>query len=293
MSLVSNHVPINTVIIGANEYEGHYVFDLLFNNTSDIKPVSLSTDTHGTNNVNFALLDLFGYRFAPRYAKVKHKFNDLFTISCDQKSGQAAIKLNVPINYALIESEWEEIQRIICSLSQKTTTQSTLIRKLSNQKHKHRALAALQEYDRLVKCLYLLDYIDDATLRGYVQQALNRGEAYHQLRRAIAAVNGNRFIGGNDYQVSLDNECARLIADCIIYYNSSLLSALLTRFEISDETGAKEVIMKLSPVAWEHINLNGHYQFNKSIDRVNPVQLVEAVTARSVTAELIKMRLVA
>ena len=37
-SLVANHIPINAEIIGANEHESHYVFDLLFNNTTDIQP---------------------------------------------------------------------------------------------------------------------------------------------------------------------------------------------------------------------------------------------------------------
>jgi hypothetical protein len=151
----------------------------------------------------------------------------------------------------------------------------------------------LQEYDRLVKSLYLLDYIDNGTLRGYIQQALNRGEAYHQLRRAISSVNGDRFIGGNDYQVSIANECARIIANCIIHYNSTLLSALLTHFEIIDKVMAKEGAMKLSPVAWQHLILNGHYQLNKSIEQVSPAQLVEAITAHSLTRELTKMRLVA
>jgi hypothetical protein len=34
-SLVANHVPVNAKIIGANDHESHYVFDILFNNTSD------------------------------------------------------------------------------------------------------------------------------------------------------------------------------------------------------------------------------------------------------------------
>jgi TnpA family transposase len=42
---------------------------------------------------------------------------------------------------------------------------------------------------RLIKAQYLLDYIDDASLRQYVQRALNRGEACHFLTRAIASVN--------------------------------------------------------------------------------------------------------
>lgn len=72
MILVANHVPVNARVIGANEHESHNIFDLLFNNTSEIKPDILSTDTHGVNHVNFALLDLFGYTFAPRYARFSH-----------------------------------------------------------------------------------------------------------------------------------------------------------------------------------------------------------------------------
>lgn len=35
-TLVANHVPVNARIIGANEHESHYVFDLLFNNTTEV-----------------------------------------------------------------------------------------------------------------------------------------------------------------------------------------------------------------------------------------------------------------
>jgi len=58
-TLVANHIPINARIIGANEHESHYVFDILFNNTSEVQPDIHSTDTHGTNEVNFAILNMF------------------------------------------------------------------------------------------------------------------------------------------------------------------------------------------------------------------------------------------
>jgi len=55
-TMVLNHVPINATIIGTHEHEGHYIYDLLHNNATDIKPERHSTDTHGTNQVNFSLL---------------------------------------------------------------------------------------------------------------------------------------------------------------------------------------------------------------------------------------------
>jgi len=37
-TLVANHIPVNARIIGANEHESHYVFDVLFNNSTKIQP---------------------------------------------------------------------------------------------------------------------------------------------------------------------------------------------------------------------------------------------------------------
>ncbi|MGI9286138.1 MAG: Tn3 family transposase, partial [Pseudomonadales bacterium] len=263
MTLVSNHIPLNTKIIGANEYEGHHVLDLLYNNTTDLQPDTISTDTHGTNRVNFALLDFFGYAFAPRYARVKRIFEQCFVINPQAGDNEPFIQLTTPANHPLIIAEWDALQRILCSLHRKNISQSTIVQKLNNNKRSDKTLAALEEYDRLVKCCYLLDYVDNETLRGYIQKMLNRGEAYHQLRRAIASVNGNRFIGGSDYHVELANECARLIANCIVYYNSAILSFLLARYERKRDQRAVDIITRVSPVAWQNVNLNGNYSFQQ------------------------------
>ncbi len=274
LTLVSNHVPLNTTVISPNEYEGHYAFDLLYNNSSDIQPKTLATDSHGVNSVNFAILDIFGYQFTPRYAKFKHIFFEQFEVEYGE---QITLHMKVPINGKLIEQEWDEIQRIMCSLSRKTTTQSTVVKKLANTKRSSRTLKALHEYDRLIKCLYLLEYIDNATLRHFIQQALNRGEAYHQLRRAIASISGNQFRGGSDYQIEQWNGCARLIANCIIYYNSELLSGLITRFEKLDKPLVVEMLSNLSPVAWAHILMSGQYTFGNRTTMIDIESLLKDI----------------
>lgn len=87
--------------------------------------------------------------------------------------------------------------------------------------------------------MYLLNYIDDASLRRYIPRALNRGEAYHQLRRAIANANCNRFRGKNDDEIELWNECARLLTNTIIYSNLLILTRSLEYFE--QEGGDKKL----------------------------------------------------
>ncbi|MAT94462.1 MAG: Tn3 family transposase, partial [Halioglobus sp.] len=280
VTLVANHVPVNARVIGANEHESHYIFDLLFNNTSEIKPDVLSTDTHGVNHVNFALLDLFDYTFAPRYAQFGRVIEEMFTVNVSNED-KPVLSLKKPIRADAIVQEWETIQRIVISLQRKTTSQAALIRKLSTYSNTHPLVQALTEYDRLVKASYLLNYIDDAALRNYVQRALNRGEAYHQLRRAVASVNGNRFRGSSDQEIDIWNECARLLTNAIIYFNSLILSNLLAYYRAAGDQENLELVKKVSPVAWLNVNLNGTYSFTFEQNMINMTEILSPLTGES------------
>ena len=105
-TLLANHVPINAKTIGAQEHESHYVFDLLYNNTTEIKPDRHSTDTHGANQVNFWILHAFGYEFAPRYRDLHKKMNTLVGFEHPGQYGNALIKPSRKANEPLICQEW-------------------------------------------------------------------------------------------------------------------------------------------------------------------------------------------
>lgn len=286
-TLVANQVPINARIIGANEHESHYVFDLLFNNTTEIQPEVHSTDTHGTNQVNFAILHLFGYQFAPRYADIYDIVRtSLYGFRHPSHYQEAIIKPIRKINTDLIIEEWENIQRIILSLAQKTTTQSIIIGKLNAYARKNKTKRALWEYDNIIKSLYLLDYIDSSTLRRNVQKALNRGENYHKLRRAVSHANFGKLRFKTEQEQQLWNECSRLITNCIIYYNASLLSNLLRYKESKGDNQDADLLKQVSPVAWQHINIFGRYEFGKRPELIDMKAIIEELAKLPVRHDL-------
>ncbi|MBX3709083.1 MAG: Tn3 family transposase [Gammaproteobacteria bacterium] len=92
---------------------------------------------------------------------------------------------------------------------------------------------------------------------------MNRGEAYHKLRRAIAKVHGQKFRGKNDQEIELWNECSRLMANCMIYYNAKLLNAMLEKLQKEKSEKLIDQLKYISPAAWIHINLYGYYSFEE------------------------------
>lgn len=261
-SLLCNHIPLNSMLIGAHEYEGHYLFDLWYRNTADIVPTAITGDMHSVNRANFAILHWFGRRFEPRFTDLQAELKELCCADTPARYEQCLIRPVGQIDLQVIVDEQPNIERIVATLGLKEMTQDTLIRKLCTYTTPNPTRRAIFEYDKLVRSLYTLRYLRDPQLERTVHRSQNRIESYHQLRAAIAQVGGKKELTGRtDIELEISNQCGRLIANAIIYYNSAILSRLLTRYDASGNTKARALISQISPAAWRHILLNGHYTF--------------------------------
>lgn len=89
----------------------------------------------------------------------------------------------------------------------------------------NRTRKAIFEYDKLIRSIYTLNYLQDRKIQRDVHRSQNRLESYHQLRAVIATTYGKKqLIGKNDRELEISNQCGRLIANAIIHYNSAILS---------------------------------------------------------------------
>jgi hypothetical protein len=158
-----------------------------------------------------------------------------------------------------------------------------IVGKLSAYRRKNRTKRALWELDSIIRTLYLLDYIDSPVLRRNVQKALNRGEAYHQLRRAIAYAHGGRFRVRSQHEQEVWNECARLVGNAVVYYNALILSEALTELELRGDLDSAQVLKRVSPVAWQHINFYGRYQFDENFTPIDLDRLRQQLSSEEVS----------
>ena len=170
-------------------------------------------------------------------------------------------------NTKLILAEEDNIQHILASLALTVTQQSVIIAKLSSYPRKNRTKKALWELDNL--------------------RALNRGESYHKLVRAVAYANGGKLRVRTDQEQQLWSECSRLLANCIIYYDACILSELLERAERRQDYQRADAIKRANPASWKHVNLYGAYSFldiGDGVDLQELVNLLEAARGRGTAA---------
>jgi hypothetical protein len=84
-----------------------------------------------------------------------------------------------------------------------------------------------------------------------------------------------KLAGKTEIELTINNECARLLANCIIFYNASLLSGLYEHYKKNKMEDEWLKIIRLSPVAWQHINLIGIYEFYNNKECLNLQELIQ------------------
>jgi TnpA family transposase len=261
-TLLANHVPLETELIGANEHESHYVFDICYHNTTNIVPDAITGDMHSINKANFAILHWFGMKFTPRFTNLEVQLPHLHCASGLARYADYLVPPAGQIDRDVIAAEKANIDRIVATLGLKEMSQSTLVRKLCALPQHNPTQRAVFEFDKLIRSIYTLEYLRNPQLQRDVHRSQNRIESYHQLRGAIAQVGGKKqLVGDTDLDVAITNQCGRLTANVIIAYNTILLSALLERYRAAGDHKALKALRNLSPVAWQHVHFLGRYLF--------------------------------
>ena len=119
-----------------------------------------------------------------------------------------------------------------------------------------------------------MDYIDSPPLRQHVQRARNRGESAQQLRRAVLYANFGKLRCKTAQEPQLWGACARLLTHRILSYPMGLFSPLAAHKERAGDVPGAALRAHVSPVAWQHINFYGHYEFRTTPAVVNLEELV-------------------
>lgn len=98
---------------------------------------------------------------------------------------------------------------------------------------------------------------------------------HHTLRAAITKSGGNKaLLGRTDLEMEISNQCGRLLAGAIIFYNMCIHSELLSR---GLDKKQLKLLKKSSPVAWEHIHFTGHFTFYDNKIKIDIGKIIQNI----------------
>jgi TnpA family transposase len=275
-TLIANFVAVNAKNIGLNEYEGHALYDMIYGNKTDIDIDMVTGDNHSLNQLNFIALDAIEVEYVPSIKNIREAADNLYSVkSPDAYSGLLQPKDKINVNR--IKSQKRGILRVLLSLIMQENTQSNIIRKLNSHARYARLKAALFEYNRIFNSTHILNLIDNMQLRKVIRTARNRTESYHQLQGFIRKIYHGVFKGKKIVDNRVSAHAARLIANCVIAYNSIILNTLYEKMVKEAEQEIIDQFCRISPIAWMHILFTGRYSFKKSNGDIDVAEMAHSL----------------
>jgi TnpA family transposase len=276
-----SHRLFYTTVINASEREAAYVIDGLMHQEviqSDIH----STDTFGYSEVIFALTHLLGFSFAPRIKNFKDQQLYAFEPKKLYRDNGYTLLPVKQVNTAIIEEQWEQMIRLIITIKERRVSASQLLKRLTSYSRKHKLYQALREFGRIIKTQFLLNYIDDVSLRQQIEKQLNKVENANKFSKAVFFGNSGEYFYATKEEQDIASNALRLIQNSIICWNYLYFSDLIAK-EKDPELQTKIInsLKNGSIIHWQHINFYGEYDFTEKL--IEDEFDMEAIKALSVS----------
>lgn len=274
-------------VISASEREAAYVIDGLMHN-EEIESKIHSTDTHGYSEIVFGVANALGIFFAPRIKNYKdqllYTFKDKRRKYYEAKDFKILPSKSMHIDEFLLNEQWDNVLRLICSIKLSETTASKLFRRLSSYSKQHPLYKALKEFGRIYKTIFILRYLNETPLRQGIEKQLNRVEQSHQFARAIFFGNNQEFRVDTKEEQEIAVSCRHLIQNAIVLWNYLNISDQLTKITDNKERESiLNIVEKSSIMTWQHINMHGEYDFEKMNNNKSTFNLEEILNMNLVS----------
>ena len=246
-------------VITATVRDATHTLDGILDNQTVLPIEEHTTDTHGYTEMIFGTYDLLGLRLAPRIRDLDRQRLYRHGTPPNVETGEL---LKHKIRPELITPYWDELLRLAASLRHGWAPASLLLARLQAGSRRNPLAQALQEYGRLVKTNFVLDWLADQELRARVGRQLNKGEQLHALRRAIFYANEGHVRQRTPEQQGEQALCLSIVVNAIIVWNTVYTQRVLDELRGAGELITSSEIEHISPLAHQHIHLYGHYPFD-------------------------------
>ena len=198
-------------------------------------------DTHGQSEVGFAFCHLLGFQLLPRLKNIKRQKLYRTDKGELEKYAQLQAILTRPIQWELIEQQYDEMIKLATALRLGTADARSTLRRFTRQNVQHPTYRALAELGKAVKTAFLCGYLRQESLRHEIHEGLQVIELWNSANDFILYGKGGEFTSNRIDEQELQMLGLHLLQASLVYVNTLMMQQVLAEPE------------------WQHINPYGTF----------------------------------
>ncbi|MEY8715472.1 transposase [Francisella philomiragia] len=215
-------------------------------------------DTHGQSEVGFAFSYILGFKLLPRLSNISKQ--KLYYTNKNDSSNYSNLTdiLSRPIKWNLIEEQYDQIIKYTTALKLSHTNAENIMKRFTANNLKHPVFQALTELGKVIKTIFLCQYLSSINLRREIHEGLNVVERWNGVNDFIFYGNNSKLRSNNPAESELSMLCLHLLQLSMTLINTIMIQKIL------DESGwiskmTPEDKRAITPLIYEHINPYGEF----------------------------------
>jgi TnpA family transposase len=215
-------------------------------------------DSHGQSTVGFAFCRLLGFELLPRLKAIHSQ--RLYRPEAGQPDAYPNLQpvLSKPINWAVIEQQYDEMVKYATALREGTADAETILRRFTRNNLQHPTYKALSELGKACRTIFLCRYLHSPALRYEIQAGLNVIEHWNSVNDFILFGKGGEIATNRRDDQELTMLSLHLLQNSLMYINTLMMQQVIAEQGWQNRL-TDEDLRGMTPLFFSHINPYGTF----------------------------------
>ncbi|NML17305.1 Tn3 family transposase [Azohydromonas caseinilytica] len=219
----------------------------------------LAVDTHGYTNVAMAVAKLLGFDLCPRLKDLAERKLYLprpFNIPEElDRITERRVSLKA------IERGWPELLRVAASIRSGRVSAAQMLQRLGSAAQGDPLHRAAEHLGRLLRTVFLCDYLTVVDFRREIHMLLSRGESVHQLQRAVYSGRIAPERGRRPDEMRAISGAHALLTNVVLAWNTARMHEEVEKLRREGVRIDDDWLRRIGPANFGHINFRGTMRF--------------------------------
>lgn len=227
-------------------------------------------DTHGQSEVAFAFSYLLNFSLMPRFKSISRQKLYVPDKAMKGELGNLEPIIVRSIDWDIIREQYDQMIKYATALRIGTAEAEAILKRFTKSNLQHPTYAALQELGKVVKTIFLCEYLMSEDLRIEINEGLNVVENWNSANSFIFYGKSSEMQTNNLEDQELSVLSLHLLQNCLIYINTLMIQEVLSKKEWMKRMQPED-LRALTPLIYQHVNPYGI--FNLDMNERIPIEI--------------------
>ena len=237
------------------------MIDGLLKHNTDMKIEKNFVDSHGQSEIAFAFCHLLGFNLMPRLKAIHSQKLYRPDNGLNDNFSNLQPILTRSINWELIKQQYDQMIKYTTALRMGTAETEAIMKRFTRNNLMHPTYKALSELGKVVKTIFLCEYLQSEKLRIEINEGLNVVENWNSANSFIFYGKGGEIATNRLEDQELSVLSLHLLQNCLIYVNTLMIQQILSQKKWLNVM-TPEDFRALTPLIYTHINPYGHFNLD-------------------------------